>query len=416
MSHSLPEIIPAWECINKSSIPYYGKLSFPYYHAQVVGTSVDCNRAGSVQVRVKGVTDNWEDKLQPWVAPELTNGMQQVPQKGQWLLVKFLDGDINQGVYFGMSQTTSFLPTEYVEQYPDVAVLNLGESSYLYTHNRRSHISTVKNPGNRTDITWNEAGEISVSSSNAAAEAGNEPVSVLTETTIDIFTCMPIGSPDTGVRAGSEYLRVPHISQATIDALRGTGSGMEVAVKAVQDAEVDGVEKKQLVGTESTYSVHYMESPAAKNRNSKKNKRIVIGATMSSPFAVYLHMFTHPGATVSAHYIVGVADGNPDIMSELDDMSKAKNLGFIQCVEIENDGTYGSDDPRKLNIDAVSVVFYGDGTLNTYQQKKLADIANHVKKASGLAEIEVVAASPKSEGNKKKMQALENLKQYEGMY
>lgn len=74
MSHSLPEIIPAWECINKSSIPYYGKLSFPYYHAQVVGTSVDCNRAGSVQVRVKGVTDNWEDKLQPWVAPELTNG------------------------------------------------------------------------------------------------------------------------------------------------------------------------------------------------------------------------------------------------------------------------------------------------------------------------------------------------------
>lgn len=414
MSTSMPDYEFLWNSLNPTG-EHKGSLTFPYYYAQVVGTSVDPNRAGCVQARVNGVTDLWEDKLQPWFAPQLTTGMQQVPQKGQWLMVRFIDGDINQGLYYGVSQTKSFLPANYVSEYPDVAVMNLGEAEYLYTHNRRTHVSSIKNPGNNTDITWTDAGELVVSSGNAAKEAGDASLSVLTEATIDVFTCMPVGSPDTGVRAGSEYLKVPHISQATVDALRGGGEGIETVVKNMQDSEVDGSEKRDLNGTEKTYSVPYIESSATKHRTGKKNKRILIGATCGNLLAAYLGMVTSPSGDIAVHYLVGVADGDPDVLSNLENKKDAKNRGFIQCVEITDDGTYGSDMKGKMNLNAVSVVFYGDGTLNSYQQKKLTDIINHVKKADSLCEIEVVAYQPKNKVDKR-YNAYTNLKKYEGMY
>ena len=151
--------------------------------------------------------------------------------------------------------------------------------NYLYTHNRRTHVSDIRNPGNNSGITWNEAGEITVESSNASEEEGSSSVSVLTEATIDIFTCKPVGSPSNGVRSGSEYLRVPHISKATVDALRGNGSGNETVVKSVQDSEADGQDTRQLDGLNGTYTVPFMESPASKRRTSKTNKRIIIGTT-----------------------------------------------------------------------------------------------------------------------------------------
>jgi hypothetical protein len=415
MSAEQPDYGAVLNSLNPASVIPMGRLTFPYYYAQVVGSSVDPNRVGCVQARVSGVTDLWEDKFQPWFAPQLSTGMQQVPQKGHWLMVRFLDGDINQGMYYGVSQTKNFLPENFVGEYPDVAVLNMGESDYLYTHNRRTHITTIKNPGNNSGLTWNDAGEITMESSNASDEAGDPSLSVLTEATIDVFTCQPIGSPSTGVRSGSEYLRVPHISKATIDALRGNGSGTETVVKSVQDSEADGQETRELNGRNKTYTIPFMESSASKKRTNKTNKRIILGATGSSPLAAYLGIVTAIDSKVCVHYLVGLGDGQPDILSSLSDQSAAKNLGFIQCADITNDGTYGSDMKGKKNIDAVSIMFYGDGQLNKYQEEKMLDIINHVKKAGNLEEIEVVAFKAQNILDKRNLAAL-NLVNYEGVY
>lgn len=415
MSAEQPDYGAVLNSLNPASVIPMGRLTFPYYYAQVVGSSVDPNRVGCVQARVSGVTDLWEDKFQPWFAPQLSTGMQQVPQKGHWLMVRFLDGDINQGMYYGVSQTKNFLPENFVGEYPDVAVLNMGESDYLYTHNRRTHITTIKNPGNNSGLTWNDAGEITMESSNASDEAGDPSLSVLTEATIDVFTCQPIGSPSTGVRSGSEYLRVPHISKATIDALRGNGSSTETVVKSVQDSEVDGQETRELNGRNKTYTIPFMESSASKKRTNKTNKRIILGATGSSPLAAYLGIVTAIDSKVCVHYLVGLGDGQPDILSSLSDQSAAKNLGFIQCADITNDGTYGSDMKGKKNIDAVSIMFYGNGQLNKYQEEKMLDIINHVKKAGNLEEIEVVAFKAQNILDKRNLAAL-NLVNYEGVY
>ncbi len=415
MSAEQPDYGAVLNSLNPASVIPMGRLTFPYYYAQVVGSSVDPNRVGCVQARVSGVTDLWEDKFQPWFAPQLSTGMQQVPQKGHWLMVRFLDGDINQGMYYGVSQTKNFLPENFVGEYPDVAVLNMGESDYLYTHNRRTHITTIKNPGNNSGLTWNDAGEITMESSNASDEAGDPSLSVLTEATIDVFTCQPIGSPSTGVRSGSEYLRVPHISKATIDALRGNGAGTETVVKSVQDSEADGQETRELNGRNKTYTIPFMESSASKKRTNKTNKRIILGATGSSPLAAYLGIVTAIESKVCVHYLVGLGDGQPDILSSLEDQSAAKNLGFIQCADITNDGTYGSDMKGKKNIDAVSIMFYGDGQLNKYQEEKMLDIINHVKKAGNLEEIEVVAFKAQNILDKRNLAALK-LVNYEGVY
>lgn len=391
------------------------RLDFPYYYAQVVGNSVDPNRAGCVQARVSGVTDGWQDKNQPWFAPQLNGGLIQVPPKGFWLLVRFNNGDINQGMYYAVSQTRDFLPAEYVADYPDVAVMNLGEAGYTYMHNRRSHNSIVKNPGNNAELLWNAAGEIQLSSSDASDEPGTGPIPVLTEATIDIFTCRPIGGSGTAARAGSEYLRVPHISKATVDAIRGNASVTATVVKGVKDSEIDGQQTKEIVGRDSIYEVPFIESPAAKRRGGKTNVRIVIGATGGSPLAELLSSYTDDEAKNCAHYLVGVGDGDPDILSTLDDRSKAKNLGFIQCAEITYDSTLGSDMRGKPNMDAVGVMFYGDGTLNKYQTDKLLDIVNHVKQAGNLSEIEVVAYRPPSPVDARFLSYI-NLKSMEGVY
>lgn len=391
-------------------------LTFPYYYAQVVSVSVDPNRAGNVQARVSGVTDKWPDKFQPWFAPQLTTGMQQVPQKGHWLLVKFIDGDINQGMYYGVSTTKNFLPEEYVADYPDVAVLNMGETGYLYTHNRRSHISTTRNPGNNSEITWNAAGEVVLTSSNASDEPGIAPVSVLTEATIDIFTCKPVGSAENALRSGSEYLRVPHISKATIDVLRGNGGSTGTAVEGTKDAEIDGQPMKEIVGRDKTYEVPFMESPAAKARTGKVNKRVILSATgRTTPLSEALSNYTDDNAKNCAHYLVGLGDGDPDVLATLEDKLKANNLGFIQCADITYDCTLGSDMRGKPNLDAVSIVFYGNGVINSYQTEKMLDIINHVKQAGKLDEIEVIVYMPTNPFDPR-FEAYTNLKTYEGVY
>ena len=371
------------------------RLTHPYYYGEVVGGSVDAARTGAVQARIMGVTDKWDNKLQPWVYPQLMQGLVQVPQTGHWLLLKFKDGDINQGMYYAISPTRSFTPEQYMAGYPDIAIMNLGETGYLYTHNRATHTSTIDNPGNNSTITWSETGELSLSSTNNSSEVGRMTVPVLTEATIDIFTCMPVGSPDTGIRAGSEYLSVSHISQQSIEALRGNvTSGEKGITHSSADAVGDAQETRDIHGTSGDYGIPFMESIAGVRRSGKRGKRIIISATGGRPLAEYLAMYCGDTAKECAHYLVGLGDGDPDILSVLDDDTKPKNLGFVQCVELKYDATLGNDMNGKPNLDAVSIVFYGDGNLNGYQQAKLSDIVNTVKTELSVETIDVVAYKP----------------------
>lgn len=387
-----------------------GRLTEPYYYAQVVGTSVDPNRSGGVQARICGITDEWADENQPWVYPMLGYGMQKVPTRGEWLLIRFSHGDINEGLYCGVSQTQKFLPDEYVLGYPDVAVMNLGEDGYLYTHNRVSHTSFIRNPGNNSEITWNETGEVMVTSGNASEEAERPTLPVLTEGTIDIFTCMPVGSPNTAARAGSEYLSVAHISRRTIDAIRGSVT-TDIPAAPAQEPEIDGMDMRDIDGVSNKYSIPFKESPAVKRRTGKIPKRIVIGCTGSTRFAEALSTYTKDDAKLCVHYLVGLGDGDPDVLITAEDYEKAQNLGFIELAELTDDTTYGSHISvamgDKLNVDSVTVEFYGDGELNDYQKSKLADIASHTKKMFMLETIPVVV-------NAEQAQYLDKLKQYEG--
>jgi len=391
------------------------RLTHPYYYGEVVGGSVDAARTGAVQARIIGVTDKWDAKLQPWVYPQLMQGVVQVPQNGHWLLIKFKDGDINQGMYYAISPTKSFTPEQYMAGYPDIAVMNMGETGYLYTHNRASHTSTITNPGNDSTLTWTDTGELSLSSTRNSDEVGRMTVPVLTEATIDIFTCMPVGHPSTGIRAGSEYLSVSHISKQTIDTLRGNGSGEVKRASISADQAADGQETRDIQGTDREYGIPFIESPASVRRSAKTAKRIIVAATGSTPIAETLAMYEDSAAKTCAHYIVGLGDGNMDVMSELHDRKDARNLGFVQCVETSYDATVGSDMKGKPNLDAISIMFYGDGNLNEYQMAKFKDIVNNVKKSFNLDAIDVVAYK-QSAATPQQISVWNNLTAMEGEY
>lgn len=391
------------------------RLTHPYYYGEVVGGSVDAARTGAVQARIIGVTDKWDARLQPWVYPQLMQGVVQVPQNGHWLLVKFKDGDINQGMYYAISPTRNFLPEQYMSGYPDIAVMNMGETGYLYTHNRASHTSTITNPGNDSTLTWTETGELSLASTRNSDEVGRMTVPVLTEATIDIFTCMPVGNPSSGVRAGSEYLSVSHISKQTIDTLRGNGSGEVKRASDPMDEAADGQETRDIQGVTKEYGIPFIESPASIRRSAKVAKRILVTATGNNPLAEALAIYEDSASRACAHYLVGVGDGSMDVMAELSDRNDAKNLGFVQCVEVTNDATIGADMKGKPNLDAVSIVFYGDGNLNEYQMGKFSDIVNHVKKSFNLETIDVVAYK-QTASTPKQIAVWNNLLAMEGEY
>ena len=66
------------------------------------------------------------------------------------------------------------------------------------------------------------------------------------------------------------------------------------------------------------------------------------------------------------------------------------NNGFVQMIDLMNDATVGKDMKlsklrnKKANVDAIVVMFYGDGILNQYQKDKLALIRTSAVKTFGL--------------------------------
>ena len=95
----------------------FNELPDKDYTCIVVGGSNDISHRGAVRVKVLGVTDSYEDDEQPYVYPALCMGLQQVPEVGYYLRVRFMHGDLNCGYYYGMSQTQELLPAAFTEYY-----------------------------------------------------------------------------------------------------------------------------------------------------------------------------------------------------------------------------------------------------------------------------------------------------------
>jgi hypothetical protein len=91
------------------------------------------------------------------------------------------------------------------------------------------------------------------------------------------------------------------------------------------------------------------------------------------------------------HYLVGLGGGLPDVIGANDmASSELTNNGFAQFIELQNDATFGKDMKisklrnKKANVDAIVVMFYGDGNLNQYQMDKLALIRTSAVKTFDL--------------------------------
>lgn len=376
------------------------KLEEDYYICEVVGGSQDAMHRGAVRVKICGITDTWDDSEQPYVYPALTGGMQQVPQKGYFLRVRFDRGDINCGRYYGMSATPSILPVDYVNEYPDVAVANLGEDNYFYTHNRNTHVSEIRNAGNDTRVTWDAAGMVELECNTAYGQAGMgakegngaNVQQVLTEATIDIFTCMPVGNnrANTGIGQGSEYLGISHISQLTVDTFNGTGTVEPPPEPKPEEAQLSSeADLRTIDGVDGPVQVEFHATERYIKRTDKVYTRILICHTQGAGIGKAITDSMKTNSCV--HFIVGKNEGQ----ISLDDADGSGTDGFVQLVEIGNDAgmfssyKVGGD---KANEGAVVIQVVGGAMDNytDYQKKIVADIVNHVRKNSGNGSLPLV--------------------------
>lgn len=387
----------------------YNKLPDTDYLAVVVQGSVDTMHRGAVKARVLGITDELDDDDQPYFYPALNGSLQQVPPVGYYLRVRFEDGDINRGTYYGMSATTDVLPPEFADNYPDVAVGNLGEDGFFYTHNRQTHTTMITNPGNNSGFIWDASGFMTYESNVAHTRAGqgaNEGGGanthhVLTEATIDIFTCMPVGGnrDNTGIGQGSEYLQISHISQSTVDAFNGQPQQDDKAkAPALSEPFDDSVPHVDIVNKsgETVMKVPMERTDKQIKRNGKQTKRILVCHTEGECFPVMASKFT--STDTNAHFLVGKVAGDPEVLGESGNKDNLKNSGFYQFIDLEDDGGAYSNatiDGEKANVDSVIIMLVGDSDTppTSYQMDVLDKLVVHIRKKADNFDIPVVSTN-----------------------
>lgn len=384
----------------------YNKLPKMDYMAVVVPGSIDTMHRGAVKAHILGVTDELSDEDQPYVYPALIGGIQQVPPAGYYLRVRFEDNDINLGTYYGVSATPSVLPSEFADSYPDVAVGNMGEDGFFYTHNRQTHVSTITNPGNNTRLVWDASGFFNYEASMAHPHAGqgakenggSNTQHVLTEATIDIFTAMPVGGnrDNTGIGQGSEYLQISHISQTTIDAFNGTPpEENKVKAPALSEPFDDSVQTVDILNRsgEVVMKMPIERTEKQIKRNGKQIKRILVCHTEGECYPIMAQKFMT--TDTNAHFLVGRAEGKPEIMEGTVDKASLKNTGLYQFIDLEDDGgAYSGStiDGEKASVDSVIIMLVGDKdtTPNTYQYGILDKLVTHIRKTAEDFDIPVV--------------------------
>ena len=381
-------------------------LKDPYYEAIVVTDEIDPNHSGAVRVSIVGVTDKWENQYQPFVIPAI-NGMQAVPTKGTLLYVAFDEGDINMGRYFFVAQDKNYLPAEYISEYPNVAVTNLGADTFILTHNRKTNISVISHPSD-SSVTWDSFGAITHDSDKGYTNAGQDALNnqgakslaVLTEGTVDPFTCTVFGNniSNGGAHQGSEYLFVTHISKGTVDAINGKivaessddsvpaveSGGSELVTKDIFDA--DGIE----VG-----SVEYYPSESYIDRTDKQISHIIIANSGNNNFVDTASKVSEKTSTYGCHYLIGRSDAIPPTDSERSGDSSANAAGFMQFVELTDD-VYFANNAKILpstdaaNKNAVVIMLVGDGTSYTsYQYTILNKLIVHIRYEAKTTDVPV---------------------------
>lgn len=356
-------------------------LNQSYYDAEVISDEIDANHAGAVRVKIIGVTDDLDIKDQPFVLP-VVNSIMAVPTKGTMLRVEFENGDVNTGRYTHWSATTAALPKEYIDNYPNVAVSNLGSDLFIMIHNRAAK-ETVITHDSSSRVIWDSDGRISHDSDLAYGNAGlgakggtgSKIQPVLTGGTIDIFCCTPMGASQ-----GSEYLHVSHVSKKTVE-------GPKPAVDISSDTAVmeTGQTRPLLDGT-----VEYMDSPTKTISTSRDIKYVLVTCSGGSDFTSIATKLLDASKNLSYHYLIGSdASDKPADTGLLGAIGSSRNAdtnstpnGFVQFVELLNIASFGSDglddDDNPVNLKSISVCLVGEGTPLTtyseYQYLRLKDI------------------------------------------
>ncbi len=360
-----------------------GKWNDKYYDAIVVNDDVDPNHAGAVRVKIFGVTDGLEEEQQPFALPTV-DGIQAVPTKGSYLRISFDAGDVNKPKYFQVSPEKSFLPEDYVDQYPNVSVSNLGGDFFIMTHDRAAKNTIITHPS-ASRIQWDEKGRIAHESDKGYDNAGRGAYkgrgeklqSVLTEGTVDVFCCTPVGNniENGGAFQGSEYFFVTHISKSTVNAINGQlDSDFNTQVENARDTGTQDETKKELVDINGNVSrnVEFVETTSVVVRNGKETRKIIIDYTGQNDFPAMGEKVLDDANKFSAHYLIGRQDGaslieGQNIPNDQEDGSDLTR-GFIQFAEIENDCYLGSNFPPvgpKENEDSISILLVSDGTTFT---------------------------------------------------
>lgn len=384
------------------------KLMDKYYDAVVISDEVDPNHGGAVRVKIIGVTDSLKPEEQPFVIPSVSS-MQAVPTKGATLRVEFDEGDIQKGKYTHVSAEGRYLPEELVSDYPNVAVTNLGGDFFFMTHNRRTKESVVSHPSNST-VSWTRSGSLIHDSDKGYTNAGYGAInnqgtkiqSVLTEGTVDVFCCTPVGNnvSNGGAFQGSEYMFVTHISKATVDLINGQSSddfeltedkdpskevgGAELETKPIYDADGNTVTEIPFYPIESYVEV-----------TDKEVSRIIITKSDSNDFLESASKISDNGNDFAVHYLIGRIAGDPPIDGERSATDQDKSKGLVQFVEIKNDVHYASEanilegtETKQANEGAVVIMLVGTGDSYTeYQYEQLNNLIAHIRFVEQDADI-----------------------------
>ena len=385
-----------------------GKLNDSYYDAIVISDEIDTNHEGAVRIKILGITDNLKNEDQPFALPSV-DYMMAVPTKGSYLKVSFDEGDINKPKYFAVSAQKSYLPQSYVEEYPNISVNNLGGDDYIQYHDRNNKNTLTVHPSNATLI-WNNFGEIVLDSENAYnntgtganEEQGTKIHSVLTEASIDIFTCKPFGR---GIaKRGSEYLSVAHISKATVDAINGTGAiENNTEDNQFEPSGVDTSIVNNLYDTSGniTGDVTFMRSPSIIEIDSNRQpKTILIGMSGNNDFVHIAKNIISKNTQLSVHYLVGKKEVPVESGSAGEDIDMSG--GFAQFVELKNDATYGSNLKSKYNStikgnkNSISIMLIGNdyNLITQYQRNAINTIIEHVKYTYKLKTEDMIIQEP----------------------
>lgn len=351
------------------------KLSNRLYDAIVISDEVDRTLSGAVRISIIGITDNIEDDFQPLALPAVDASMG-VPTKGTYLKVYFEDGDIHQPIYLQSSPQKSYLPEEYINNYPNVSVSNLGSDFFQMTHNRAER-RTIIDHDSESSLTWDAFGALTHDSDKAyentgrGAKNGNgqkiQPV--LTEGTINPFTARPMFG-------GSEYLKVSHISKSTV-----TGS-IEAQQKLAEVTPISETETgfdEPITRPLLTGTVEYLQAKNILNIPDRKIKIILIGNTGNNDFSSSVNTLLN--SQISSHYVVGRLQKD-----------------IIQMIDLDKAGTFGSkgtwNKESAINKIAVSIMLCGDGkveyTSDQYINMNL--IIQHVRQLYGNS-VEIVTIS-----------------------